>query len=74
MKEYTVEYCKKKNGRPITDLKDFILIGQIEAESEQEAAVKAADRVGRDNVFRIRESGSDQIHTIDFPDLKKYSN
>ena len=70
---YTVEYCQK-NGSPITDLQDFILIGQIEAESEQEAAVKAADRVGKDKVFRIRKVGSDQTHTIDFPDLKKYSN
>ena len=70
MSKYTVEYCKKKNGRPITDLQDFILIGQIEAESEQEAAVKAADRVGKDKVIRVRESESDQTHTIDFPDFK----
>ena len=69
MSKYTVEYCPK-NGSPITDLKDFILIGQIEAESEQEAAVKAADRVGKDKVIRVREVGSDQTHTIDFPDFK----
>lgn len=77
MKKYNVYYCRK-NGKPMEELKDFIPIGHIiEADSEGEAAVKAADEVGRDNmVFQVNEIFSDGFHScelilIDFPETGK---
>ena len=77
MKKYDVYYCCK-NGKPMEELKDFIPIGHIiEANSRGEAAVKAAEEVGRDNmlfqVIEIFSDGfySDQFILIDFPETGK---
>lgn len=72
MKKFIVEYRENENKRPLVELKDFIFIGQYEAESAQEAALQAAGATGRENIaFRVTEvlengEKATGVHLIDF--------